>query len=138
MFKLLAEGEVRWLCWDIAKVVAAVTTIASKDKVAMPRLLDMLEHATPDFMSKLRTEGCEFYTSTQSKSQLMYLPAGWMASEIVTSGVLVYGARKTLFVKSSSHKDSYEELMGLYTNAGKQISKMVDASAVMDPEESSS
>ena len=62
----------------------------------------------------------------------MYLPAGWIAIEVVTKGVLVYGVRKSLMIRSAEHLASYNVLMSLYSLAGKNTDKMTLAASHLE------
>ena len=107
--------------------------IASKDTIPISELQDLIENLTSSDLDKANASGCPMLTCMQTKGDLLYLPAGWMTVELVTKGVLVYGVRKTFFIRSSEQLASYNALISMYTLAKKNTDKMTVAVGHLEP-----
>ena len=68
----------------------------------MPTLDDLIQYfQAPTTFEGLRQGGCEVFVFPETKAgSVTYIPAGFLVSEHVTGGILVYGMRKTLAVQS--------------------------------------
>ena len=75
-------------------------------------------------------------TIVQKPWEIIYVPAGWYTVEECVKGVLVYGCRLTLVVKTSSNHEQYEALTGVYwasENAGHKHMEAVLKHMTDDP-----
>ena len=84
-------------------------------------------------MRELVASGVEMYYAAIKPKTLIYVPAGFFLYEFVERGVLIYGCRWSLIVRSAAMASLYSEFMGLYSAAGKNTSKMQLALEAISP-----
>ena len=86
-------------------------------------------------LKALKEHGAEIYSCEQQKQQALFVPPGFIVAEAVTSGVLVYGVRLSLLIKSEKAAGNYDELIGLATNSGQGVQRMEQIAEFMRPSE---
>ena len=63
-------------------------------------------------------------SASHEAQSTLYIPAGWLLAEASAKGVLLYGARVTLAVRSERSYANYEALIGFFNAAGKPAANM--------------
>ena len=113
MFKLLAQGQMKWLFFEIESLVAQLKIEKQADTFAKDEVMTEVEKADTARVKTWLEAGVKIKAAVQEQSELIYCPAGWLTSQKVVSGVLVYGVRHSILLKSESHAKNFEAWMGL-------------------------
>ena len=119
--EVLACGEVRWMFFQLTSLIAALRISCQTEQVTLASLKGQVMNLTEDKLNKLKSDGCVMHTVVQCAWQTVYVPAGWYTAEECIKGILVYGCRRTMVIKTPESHDQYEALTGVYRasdNAG--------------------
>ena len=109
MWKLLQAGEVQNLMVPIADLVAAVKIAkGSDDPLTMANLRDDLKTIT---VERLAAMSIQLHHHKQTPGDLLWIPTGWLLAELCTSGVLIYGIRKSMLVQAPQAASNYENII---------------------------
>ncbi|CAE7239963.1 unnamed protein product [Symbiodinium sp. CCMP2456] len=124
-FRLLCSGEVAWTLYDLKKLVPAMRIMLSKDDIGgLEGVSAFLKALTDRDMITLSSHGCAPQWIVQKEGQIMFIPAGFVATEHCKRGVLVYGIRKTLLYASNEAAESYSVLISLHEASKKPVDKL--------------
>jgi hypothetical protein len=75
-------------------------------------------------VKELTAKGVPIKMGKVEKDTLLYVPSGWMIAERSTSGPLVYGIRKSVFVQTADAVDQYASCIKLLGASGTSTDKM--------------
>ena len=107
--------------------------LMGKEKIAIDDVAPFMESINGEKLAKLKEVGCNVFYVLLKPKEPLHVPAGFFLFEFVKKGVLIYGCRWSAMVRSTSQAQSYAELIGLHTNAGKTTTKMTRAYSCMSP-----
>ena len=92
-----------------------------------------LETVTPDILisewEKVGTEGMKKLINDHEVKVVcavclplgaLFVPAGWIWTDISTDGAVLTGARKSFFLNTAAHKDSYAWLEDMFKRGNKK------------------
>lgn len=131
MLRLLCAGEVTTIMFEGGSLAAAFRQIKGVDKVTMVTLSEWVKNLNADDMAKLSEVGCKPHVAVQGAKQLLYVPVGHIVLEKASKGVLLYGVRKAVVVKSERAALNYETMVGCLRAEGKETTKMCVALEVL-------
>ena len=86
---------------------------------SVTQLIEIMETLSPDNVKKMVDAGLKVYHSQLEKSEVMWVPTGWLLFEKVTKSALLYGVRKSMFIQTASLKADY------YQASGNNVDKMI-------------
>ena len=98
MMKVLVSGEVDVICCDLKELVPALQKIESVEQVTFENWRPLLEKQNS--WRNLSEAGCKGYYMRMTANGAIFVPAGFAIVEMVKSGVLVHGLRRSLVIKS--------------------------------------
>lgn len=127
MVKLLVAGEVKWVLFHLTSLLAALRIMYKKDMFTLSELKESIQGMTDEKIRKFKSDGCEMQTIVQHPWETLYVPSGWYTAEESVKGVLVYGCRRTLIVRSAANYDQYEALTGVYAASENSGHKHMEA-----------
>ena len=132
MYKTLMSGEMKWILFEIKSLKESIKKTYLRDgdvhTYNMEDLIDeIIPNLTAELMRSLVENEAKIYCCSQTAKESIFVPAGWIAAECVTSGVLVYGIRKTCIYNSESHTASYSSLVETYKAGGRNTLQMEKA-----------
>jgi len=87
----------------------------------------LLANLTVPQATALVGKGVKIFKHVQEPTELVIIPAGWCVLERAQKSdqtELVFGVRKSIFIKSEIQKESYVAAMGLLEAAGSNIERM--------------
>ena len=61
------------------------------------QLIEIMEMSSPDNLKKMTDAGLKFYRPHLEKSEVMWVPTGWLLFKKVANSALLYGVRKSMF-----------------------------------------
>lgn len=132
--RILSHGEVLWLLFPAKKLVEALRALRKEDKISWETIVQSLEGYSIDKLKELKSHGCPIKYVMQKPSQCLYMPPGYIAVEHCIKGVLVYGARQTVLIRSSLSFDNYEALISVLAASGRAVQRMEEALEAMSPD----
>jgi hypothetical protein len=135
MWKLLCAGEVSHLCFPLKDLVPALRNMTTKDEFTFAEVQEMVQQFNADDIKKLAGHGCVGTHVMQTANQALFVPAGYLHAEVCVSGVLLYGARKTILVTSEYSAQNYEVLIGCYTKEGRSTARYQESLDLIKPKE---
>ena len=118
LMKVLASGEVRWLFFELTSLLAALRLEGKAESLTLEDLKEAVSSLTEDKVRSLKKSGTTIKYAEQRPWETAYVPAGWYVAEESLRGVLVYGVRRTLVVKTPASHEQYEALTGVYSASG--------------------
>ncbi|CAK9036130.1 Uncharacterized protein SCF082_LOCUS21603 [Durusdinium trenchii] len=124
MMKVLAFGEVKWLVMEISSTVAALRAELGVDVIKADDLEALIGSLTYGNLENCKKHGMKAKSCLQRPNEAVFVPAGWIAAEQSVKGVLIYGLRASLLLKSEASCHSYEAYIGLNSASGKPVDKM--------------
>lgn len=107
MLKILASGEVKWIFPQLTSLLCALRIMTKKDQFTLGEIREQLRGMTEEKLRKLKADGSIMVAAFEHPWETVYAQAGWYAVEESVKGVLVYGCRCTLVVKSQANHDQY-------------------------------
>lgn len=132
--RILSHGEVLWLLFPAKKLVEALRALRKEDKISWETIVQSLEGYSIDKLKELKSHGCPIKYVMRKPSQRLYMPPGYIAVEHCIEGVLVYGARQTVLIRSSLSFDNYEALISVLAASGRAVQRMEEALEAMSPD----
>lgn len=135
MLKVLANGEVKMVLFEIESLLSGLRTMWATDKIPYQRLVDDLPKLTLQDLGELKMAGVVMQSCVQNQWDVIYVPAGWIVAEESCKGVLLYGARCTFIARHPLLHSGYECLIGAFAASEKPIQNMqlaLDCLAVVD------
>ncbi|CAE7249381.1 unnamed protein product [Symbiodinium sp. CCMP2456] len=96
------------------------------------QLIEIMEALSPDTLKKMTDAGLKFYRCQLEKSEVMWVPTGWLLFEKVTKSALLYGVRKSVFMQTPSLKADYQAVRDLYQASGHNVDKMTAVSKLFE------
>jgi hypothetical protein len=133
MWKLLCAGEVAHYCFPLSGLIPAMRTMHSKDAFGFSEVEDLVKKFTQNDFKKLQELGCECSYVKQKAGEAFFIPSGFLHAEVCTSGVLVYGSRRTVLTISDTSSNNYEALIGCYSKEGHDIKRYQQCLDLMKP-----
>ena len=133
MLKVLAYGEVKWIVMECASLLASLRTELQTDSIGIDDLERLVGALNYDGLENCKKHGLKSFSCLQKANEAIFVPAGWIAVEQSVSGMLIYGFRATLLLRSEASHASYESLIGLNVASGKPVAKMQQALDLMAP-----
>ena len=133
MLKVLAYGEVKWIVMETASLIAALRTELQTDSIGFDDLEEKVGSLTADTLENCKKHGLKSFSCVQKANEAVFVPAGWITAEQSVSGMLIYGFRSTLLLRSEASHSSYEALIGLHVVSKKPVAKMQEALDLMAP-----
>ncbi|CAE7249881.1 unnamed protein product [Symbiodinium sp. CCMP2592] len=135
-FRLLCSGEIAWTLYDLKKLVPAMRVMLNKDDIGgLEGVSVFLKGLNDRDMITLASHGCAPQWILQKEGQILFIPAGFVATEHCKRGVLVYGIRKTLLYVSQEAADSYNVLISLHEASKKPVDKLKATACFLNPPE---
>eukprot|EP00913_Durusdinium_trenchii_P025515 g23949.t1 len=137
MIKFLAYGEVKWLAMEASSLAAALRAELSVETVGVDDLEKLVGNLTYDnLLACSQKHGLKAFCCKQSANEGVFVPAGWIIAEQCVKGVLVYGLRATLLLKSEAAHRNYETVLGFHAASKKpNLDRMQEALDLMVPPE---
>ena len=133
MLKVLAYGEVKWLVMECSSLLAALRTELQQDSISLDDLEGLVGKLSSESLENCKKHGLKCYSCLQQPNDLVYVPAGWITAEQSVKGMLIYGLRASVLLRSEAAHISYEGLIGLYASSNKPVEKMKQALDLMAP-----
>ena len=96
------------------------------------QLIEIMEKLSPDNLKKMTDGGLKFYHCQLEKSEVMWVPTGWLLFEKVINSALLYGVRKSVFMQTPKLKDAYGIVRDLYQASGHNVDKMIAVSKLFE------
>ncbi|CAE7506268.1 unnamed protein product, partial [Symbiodinium necroappetens] len=96
------------------------------------QLIEIMEKLSPDNLKKMTDGGLKFYHCQLEKSEVMWVPTGWLLFEKVINSALLYGVRKSVFMQTPKLKDDYGIVRDLYQASGHNVDKMIAVSKLFE------
>lgn len=124
MMKVLAFGEVKWLVMEISSTVAALRAELGVDVIKADDLEALIGSLTYGNLENCKKHGMKAKSCLQRPNEAVFVAAGWIAAEQSVKGMLIYGLRASLLLKSEASCHSYEAYIGLNSASGKPVDKM--------------
>jgi hypothetical protein len=116
--RVQSAGEVDVIAFPAASLVAAMKIETRQDVIKMDALPGFMKAIDGSALTNLVSNGgLKAYYIRQLAHSAIYIPPGYILCERLAKGVLVYGTRKTVVLRSSSAEDDYEALIGLISAA---------------------
>ena len=133
MFRLMVLGEIEVHAFPATAVLEAFKKIGdgAKHFDDLKKKLISLEEAK--YQSLITTGGLTVWHHKQEKDQLIYIPVGWVVIERVVSGPKVpsvYAVRKSYFFDTPASQASYNAVVKSMQDAGREVKKMSEVSAL--------
>eukprot|EP00959_Pyramimonas_sp_CCMP1952_P231687 4842536-Pyramimonas_sp.AAC.1 len=120
MIKTVVYGSVNVMLFDAQQVVPAYRQILGKDGITLQDVIHNIEMSGSEEIKTLKEKGTIIQYVSLAAGDSIYVPSGWILSESVSSGAMVYGLRKTTLFRTAG-SESYAEMLGL--TAGKKHPK---------------
>eukprot|EP00971_Amphidinium_carterae_P212367 4214761-Amphidinium_carterae.4 len=134
-FKLLISGQITWALFELASLVSALKVRLCKDEISIDEVLDSVKHMSDKDIAELFAQGCHVKHVVQNSGELLYVPAAHIAAERASTGVLIYGLRKTVIYQSETAVMGYQALIGCNQCAGKAVDELNATCALIAPDE---
>ena len=124
MLKLLSAGEVSMILMPIAKLIPALKVMTGQDDHGIEDVRKRVVKFEAEDLDRLAAAGCVCQHVTQKPGEIVLIPPGWLCCEAATSGVLIYGIRRSFVTRGEASVQDYSELIGSYSIAKKPMGKM--------------
>ena len=125
LVKVLAVGEVRHLLleWQsFAKALRASLGDGS-DSLSPEDLFEKFKEYDENKITELAKRGATMFQCILKKHDILFVPTGWVTVEVASDCTLIYGFRKSVFLKGSA--EAYAEAVKVVKNAGgKSVARM--------------
>jgi hypothetical protein len=134
VFRLLCQGKVITMAMELNNIkevfekVAGVGHPFSNSDLVVKHLKGM-DQGTLDNLVSL---GLKIYYLEHEKDTVYYIPPGYVVIEKGLQGPLIYGVRKSVFLKTPANATNYNLAKGLLNGAGKDVSKMEAVKKLLD------
>ena len=114
----------------------ALRKSSDKEEVSYEQVKNSIQNFSLDEARRFVEQGAKHEFAVQVAGQTLFVPPGWLLLEQSARGVLLYGARQTMVVKSEKATETYATLMGIMAKDGKSITSMQTAAPALEiPEE---
>ena len=110
--------------FDLKHLVPAIKTERAVDALIPEQLIDSVAKFDDAALERMAAGGCVAQSCTVGPYSVLYVPAGFLVCEKVTKGVLVYGARKSLFIRDASQASFIGFLFVVFDLANQQNPKL--------------
>ena len=117
-FKILVFGSSSVHMVRASQLLQRLPDVGLK-ATSVTQLIEIMETLSPDNVKKMVDAGLKVYHSQLEKSEVMWVPTGWLLFEKVTKSALLYGVRKSMFIQTASLKADY------YQASGNNVDKMI-------------
>ena len=114
-------------------MMLALKIVWKKDDFGMEELTKAMQKLKPEDTVELHAAGCDVTWCVQSSGLCLYTPAGWLAAEYASKGVLIYGLCKTILPKCGVAVENYGLLMGLLQWDKKPVGKYKTTCLLLEP-----
>ena len=129
----LAFGSVRVTCFKPSSLIAAMRVATSAEAIGLDDMKKYVRGLSSNEIDKLKPAGCVPVTVVQEANDIVVVPAGWLVAFESKSGVLIYGARASVVLKTAGAYDEYSAMAGCYAvDKLPAHSNMVKAMALME------
>ena len=125
IFRLVVLGEMHVLAAPMHKLIAAFTAMGEAP-ANMDALSKKVQGLSEDRRKILAEKGCSFHYQLMKKETLYYIPVGWLVLEQVSASScpLLYGIRKSYFLKSEKGISNYKASKVMLAASGLNVHKM--------------
>ena len=115
--RLQVAGDVQWILFETKSLLTALAPENYEQLKAKIKDLDFGQ--LQELASRVKV-----YYHVQVASEIMYIPAGYIACESAAKGVLLYGVRKACLHKSDVIAENYNGLTEFLGKSGKVVDNM--------------
>ena len=125
LIKVLAVGEVRHLLLEWQSFLSAFQESLGEgsDSLSPEELFEKFKDVDETKLVELAKRGAKMVQCILKKHDILFVPTGWVTVEVSCDCTLIYGFRKSVFVKGSY--DAYSKAVGIVKNAGgKSVTRM--------------
>eukprot|EP00438_Fugacium_kawagutii_P014582 Skav210160 [mRNA] locus=scaffold1811:103411:117781:+ [translate_table: standard] len=125
LIKVLAVGEVRHLLleWKTFKDIFVQVLGDGADSLGPDDLFEKFREADENKIIELAKRGVNMRQCILKKHDILFVPTGWVSVEVSAECSLIYGFRKSLFLKGSAAQ--YGEAVEIVKAAGgKSVARM--------------
>ena len=125
MLRVLALGEVDSIVIDIATLISVSSDIVGPPFENMEYLSANVAQWDVEKLTEMYANGVKMYRLRQRKGELAFIPQGYLVVEQTAAPhTMIYGMRKSFFVKNTAAKESYKQLIKIYVASGRNTDRM--------------
>ena len=125
MLRVLALGEVDSIVIDIATLISVSSDIVGPPFENMEYLSANVAQWDVEKLTEMYANGVKMYRMKQRKGELTFIPQGYLVVELTLAPhTLIYGMRKSFFVKSTAASQSYKQLIKIHGASGRKMDRM--------------
>ena len=124
MLKLLVQGKVNWILYELGPLIKAFKGECSDTSVTIANLEAWMLGKTDKDLAKLTEAGCDGYYILQKADDLLYVPPGFLAFEKSMEGPLIYGLRKSVAIADKRCLENFSLAAKLTRDSGKPADNM--------------
>ena len=133
-WRVCVHGETRYFLTAVAPFIAAIRIVKSEDVELTPeKIVDEFESLDAAKLKQVHDAGCKVYSVALKPNDALWVPVGWIAGEMSSKGVLLYGVRKSVATQTAQPHANYEACIGLYTVAKKTTTNMEGVLKYLSP-----
>ena len=133
MFKILAQGSVKVIAMETVSLLAALRAVLQVDKISYADLPKLVGSLDGEKLKQCKSAGLKAYYTVQEAHEAVWVPAGWIVAEQSMKGVLIYGLRVSTLTRSEESSSNYETLIGLFSEAKKNVDSMQKVLELLEP-----
>ena len=126
MLKVLVAGEIRHLFVEWLSYKKAMADMHPGETLSNDDLLTKLKAADDDQLTRLSKRKVDMRQWKLQKGQVLFVPMGWIMVEVSGAGSLIYGFRKSWFLKSShaEYAEAIQVVKSSSSSNGKSVERM--------------
>ena len=87
-------------------------------------LITFMETLTDETKKKLVSAGLEIYMCQLEKAEMIWIPQSWLVLERCNTSALIYGVRKSFFMRTDKMSEDYEIIKSAFEKGGNKVDKM--------------
>ena len=133
LIRLLVTGEIEVHAFNASELVRCFEKIGEPIK-DFDDLKNKVAAINEERLQKFIQEGLVLWHHKQVKEQMLYIPAGWVCCERVSSGAgvpSVYALRKSYFFNSRAATEGYKQIVQLMKASGRDVAKMEEVAQLI-------